>query len=152
MNAMKTRSGEQFAFESAHHSRLVNNEMALIYSAAVRHGGEVDGAAIGVLGIVFNWSALADSVMKNTPIDENDLASTRLVIADSNGTIVADSSGHELVEKVPQSWMEAANAKPLGFKPIAILDRPHCVGFARAPGYETYSTNWYSFITQPLSH
>jgi len=53
-NAMSSRSGEQFAFASAHESDLVDHKPSLIYSAAVRAGGDVHGTAIGVLGILFN--------------------------------------------------------------------------------------------------
>ncbi len=152
MGAMTTRSGDEFAFESAHRSNFVDNELALIYSAAVRRGGDADGAAIGVLGIVFNWHALAESVMKNTPIAPEERRTTRLVIADDQGNVVADSLGHELQEKIPRAWLDAVNAEGIGFKPVSIDGSPYCIGFAKAPGYETYSTDWNSFIIQPLSH
>lgn len=152
MDAMTTRSGDEFAFESAHRSNFIDNELALIYSAAVRRGGKAEGAAIGVLGIVFNWHALAESVMKNTPIAPEERRTTRLVIADDQGNVVADSLGHELQEKIPRAWLDAVNAEGIGFKPVSIDGSPYCIGFAKAPGYETYSTDWNSFIIQPLSH
>ncbi len=152
MGAMTTRSGDAFAFESAHRSNFVDNELALIYSAAVRRGGASNGAAIGVLGIIFNWHALAESVMKNTPISNQERKATRLIIADEHGKIVADSRGKELQESIPQAWLNAVNSEGIGFKQVSFDGSPHCIGFAKAPGYETYSTNWNSFIVQPLSH
>jgi hypothetical protein len=52
---MATRSGEQFAFATVLESDLADQKPSLVYSAAVREAGRVNGAAFGVLGVIFNW-------------------------------------------------------------------------------------------------
>ncbi|TWU56615.1 Methyl-accepting chemotaxis protein McpA [Rubripirellula tenax] len=147
--AMTTRSGEDFAFETAHKSSLVNDEASLIYSAAVRQGGRVDGSILGVLGIIFNWDALAQSVIENTPLREGEKETTRVMIVDEAGRVLADSGGQAMNESVPSSWMELVK-KHKRFSTISIDGIPFCLGFAHAPGYETYTTGWNSLIMQSI--
>ncbi len=148
--AMATRSGEQFAFEASLRCPLVNGESALIYSAAVREGGEALGRPLGVLGIVFNWSSLAESVMRNTPIASSERHGTRIMIVDADGQVMADSNISHRMECVPSAWMEAMRQEPKGYCQISIGGQPHCLAFADSPGYETYSTGWKSMILQAL--
>lgn len=149
-NAMASRSGEQFSFASAHESNLVDHKSSLIYSAAVRAGGDVNGIAIGVLGIIFNWEALAASIIKNTPLAANDRHSTRIVIVDNQGHILADSSARQTFDQIPAAWLDCAASSRKGFTKVKVNGQPHCLAFADSPGYETYSTGWKSLILQPF--
>lgn len=149
-NAMASRSGEQFSFASAHESDLVDHKSSLIYSAAVRAGGDVNGTAIGVLGIIFNWEALAASIIKNTPLAANDRHSTRIVIVDNQGNILADSSARQTFDQIPAAWLDCAASSRKGFTKVKVNGQPHCLAFADSPGYETYSTGWKSLILQPV--
>ncbi len=63
-SALQTRSGDEFGFEIVHASPLVDGAYILGYSCAVRSGGEADGQPIGVLGILFNWRGLAQTVVR----------------------------------------------------------------------------------------
>lgn len=148
--AMATRSGEQFAFEASLRCPMVNNESALIYSAAVRERGESLGRPLGVLGIVFNWSSLAQSVIRNTPVASSERESTRIMIVDAEGSVMEDSiSGHRM-EKVPAQWMDAISRGGKGYVQLSVEGQPHCLAFADSPGYETYATGWKSIILQRL--
>jgi Methyl-accepting chemotaxis protein (MCP) signalling domain len=149
--AMATKDGTAFAFESAHKSPLINDETTLIYSAAVRKGGKVDAPAIGALGVLFNWDKFAQSIVKNTPLAANERDTTRVLIADDQGRILADSFGRQLVETIPISWLECVESEAKGFKTESIDGKPHCIGYANAPGFENYTTGWNSLVIQPIS-
>ncbi len=148
--ALATRSGEQFAFESSLRCPLVNQESALIYSAAVREGGEPFGRPQGVLGIVFNWSSLAQSVIRNTPVAPSERQSTRIMIVDAEGQVMADSSAAHRMDSIPSSWLDEMRRQAKGYCQISVGGHPHCLAFADSPGYETYATGWKSLILQAL--
>ena len=152
-DALVTQSGDEYVFESAHRSSLVDDQPVLIYSAAVREGGRVDGKPLGVLGILFDWEGLAQTIVKQTPIAEDEKPNSRCLIADAEGNVLADSSGRQLESHLPasvQKVFEELREQPKGFADVNIDAVPHCVAYARAPGYETYSTGWNSFILQSL--
>ncbi len=66
-SAMATHSGDQFGFQSAHTSELVDGQPSLIYSCTVRENGQANGKVLGVLGVIFNWSSLAGPILRNLP-------------------------------------------------------------------------------------
>jgi hypothetical protein len=148
--ALATRSGDEFAFESAHRNRLVDDEVALIYSATVRKGGESGGDPIGVLGVIFDWEGLAQNIVNNVPLSDEERESTRTMIVDAQGRVLADSAGRQLEETLASSLIEPLRDSPKGYRMMTIDGRECCVGFARAPGFETYSTAWNSLIVQPI--
>lgn len=149
--ALATRSGEEFGFESAHRNPLVGDESSLVFSAAIRGTGGVDGAPIGVLGAIFNWDAFAKSIVTKTPLGEAERSATRVLITDDQGRILADSHGRQLGEHIPLSWIEPVEAHRKGFMTLSIEGRPHCLAYADAPGYETYTSGWNSLVIQPLT-
>jgi hypothetical protein len=99
-SAAKTRSGEEFGFQTAHRSQLVNNQPVLIYSCGVREDGNATGKLIGVLGIVFNWEALAQTIMKSVPLSAAEKKVTRCCIFDAKGKILADSMERHLSDSI----------------------------------------------------
>ena len=148
--AMATRSGEQFAFASALQCDLVDTKSSLIYSAAVREDGRVNGKAIGVLGIIFNWEALSSSIVANTPLNDRDRRNSRIAIVDPQGQILADSNARQSFDQIPSSWLESMSVSRKGFTKIDVNGKPHCLAFADSPGYETYSTGWKSLLLQAI--
>ncbi|NJN36326.1 MAG: hypothetical protein HC794_03785, partial [Nitrospiraceae bacterium] len=91
-DAMSTRTGGDFAFQTCHASPMVNGQRILAYSCAVRERGEAHGRVIGVLGILFNWDSLAQTIVKNTPLTEDEKKRTRCCIVDDAGLILADAA------------------------------------------------------------
>ena len=75
--AQRTKSGDEFGFQTAHRSELIDLQPALVYSCGVREGGLANGRLIGVLGIIFNWEALAQTIMKAVPLAAAEKADTR---------------------------------------------------------------------------
>jgi hypothetical protein len=150
-SAAKTRSGEEFGFQSAHRSQLVNNQPALVYSCGVREGGVATGKLIGVLGIVFNWEALAQTIMKSVPLTAAEKKLTRCCIVDAQGKILADSMERHLTESIDTRAFEPVFTQKKAFFIADYGGNQCCVAHARAPGFETYTTGWFSLIIQPTN-
>ena len=150
--AVSTKSGEEYGFQTAHESQLVNGQHALIYSCCVRENGEIFGKPIGALGIIFNWTDLAQNIVKNTPIEKEEWNSTRVCIIDANGFILADSSEHQLNDHI--QFSPKANDlvfnRARGFCIDVYKKDESIIAYAYSPGYETYATGWYSVIIQKL--
>lgn len=151
VSAQRTKSGEEFGFQSAHRSDLVRRQPALVYSCGVREGGLTNGRMIGVLGIVFNWEALAQTIVKSLPLSPAEKETTRASVIDSTGQVLADSSDRHLSETLDMSALPEVFARKKGFFTTRFQGRECCIGFAKAPGFETYSTGWYSLVIQPTS-
>lgn len=150
-SAMNTASGSEFGFQSAHQSPLVNNQRALVYSCSVRENGDANGAIIGVLGIVFNWDALAQAIVHNTPLSSDEKGSTRVMIVDEEGLVLADSNNRQLCETLPrEAFSSLFSARTKSFTSIVLDGRKYRIGYAYSPGFETYSTGWHSLLLQSL--
>ncbi|MES2605267.1 MAG: cache domain-containing protein [Pseudomonadota bacterium] len=148
--AMESRSGDHYGFQSVHASPLVKGQRVLMYSAAVRGGGKVHGKAMGALGIVFNYDALAQVIMRNTPISASLKAMTRVCITDAEGLVLADSAGKILQDTLEFPEREQLYEQEKGYLITELGSNRCCIAHARAPGYETYSTGWHSVIMQTL--
>lgn len=149
--ALQTQSGEEFGFHSAHPSSLVGGERVLIYSAGVRERGETHGNMLGALGIVFNWDALAQTIVNKTPLSPAEMKRSRVCIADSSGRVLADSQNQQLRDVLDFPGREQVMRKGKGFEIVMIDRRPHCVAHSPSPGFETYATGWHSFILQEMT-
>jgi hypothetical protein len=148
--AMSTASGEEFGFHSAHPSSLVNGERVLIYSAGVRERGDVHGALLGALGIVFNWDALAQTIVQKTPLSPAEMQRSRVCLTDASGRVLADTHGRQLRELLELPNREKILQESKCFEIGKIGGKTCCIAHARSPGFETYATGWHSFILQEL--
>jgi len=148
--ASRTRSGEEFGFQDVHPSALADGERVLVYACTVRDGGRVDGRVLGVLGIVFRWDALAQTVVQRTPLSAQEWTRTRVCIVDGRGQVLADSAGRMLQERIDFAGREALFKQARGAVLADLDGRVHCIAHAASPGYETYSTGWHSLILQSL--
>jgi hypothetical protein len=149
-SALKTRSGEEFGFESVHESPLVNGKRILAYSCCVRDTSGGGARPIGVLGILFNWDALAQTIVHATPLPVSEKAATRVCIVDSSGLILADTAGRMLVDTINFPHRADIFSEPKTAITVTIAGKPHCIAHAKSPGYETYATGWHSVVIQAL--
>lgn len=149
--ALQTRSGDEFGFEIVHASPLVDGAYILGYSCAVRRGGEADGEPIGVLGILFNWRGLAQTVVDRTPLTEEEKTRSRVCILSEEGVILADTQGAPLSGELRFPDRESIWTSPKCFSEVEEEAGQLLVAHAKAPGFETYSTHWHSVILQRLS-
>ena len=150
-SALQTRSGDEFGFEIVHASPLVDGAYILGYSCAVRRGGEVDGEPIGVLGILFNWRGLAQTVVDRTPLTDEEKTRSRVCILSEEGAILADTQGAPLSGELHFPERESGWSSSKCFTEVEEEAGQLLVAHAKAPGFETYSTHWHSVILQRLS-
>ena len=149
--AIKTRDGSQFGFQGVHRSpSLANGRHILVYSCGVREKGDAQGKLIGVLGIVFNWEALGQTVVNGTLLSEEEKARTRVCVVDPHGLVLADNAGRIIDETLflPEQRMLFATKKHhfvVNYKGEKAL-----IAHAYSPGFETYATGWHSLIIQTL--
>lgn len=149
-SAKRTTNGDEYGFETAHRSRLVNENSVLGYSCGVRENGQARGKLLGVLGIFFNWEEFAQTIMEQTPLSESERERTRCCICNDEGLILADSWGRQLDEKIELENLEQIFAEPKNFLIGNYDGNPACIAHAQAPGFETYSTGWHSLVMQQV--
>ena len=93
-------SGNEYGFQSVHSSELVNGENVLVYSCSVREGGEATGRIVGVLGVLFRYDDLAQTIVKNTPLSEAEKKVTRVCFTNGDRLMIADTQGRILEDTV----------------------------------------------------
>jgi hypothetical protein len=148
--ALATKSGEEFGFQTAHRCELVDRQPALVYSCGIRREGLANGPMIGVLGIVFNWEGLAQTIVKSVPLSAAEKSNTRCSIIDARGHVLADSNEKHLIDTVDVRVLADVFTRKKGFFVTQYQGHQCCIGHAKAPGFETYTTGWYSLIIQPI--
>lgn len=150
--AIHSADGDTYGFSMEPESSLVHHQAALVYSCGVRQGGEKHGKTVGSLGVLFNWKGLADPILQNIPVCAAERSVTRAYIIDRDGTILASNQDHSHGQKLALSNFRALHESPKGFFLDTIDNQTMCVGHAKAPGFETYSTGWLSVVMQPVSN
>jgi len=141
-SALNTGSGNEFGFESVHRSSLVRGERVLVYSCKVCQGGNADAKPLGVLGVIFKWDSLAQTIVEATPIEAADRDRTVVAILDEQGHVLAISPPRASLTLDQRAVLEP-DKNSLETK---VGGRPALVAHARSPGYETYRTGWHSVI------
>ena len=149
-SAKQTRTGDEYGFETAHNSDLVNDNSVVGYSCGVRKNGRCNGELIGVLGIFFNWEEFAQSIMAQTPLSESEKTTTRCCICNDEGLILADSWGHQLQEHIELNNREVIFAQEKNYLIDSYDGKAACIAHAKAPGFETYTTGWHSLVIQSV--
>jgi hypothetical protein len=150
-SAMRTKNGGEFGFQTVHHSPLVSNNLALIYSCAVRENGDTKGNIIGTLGVIFKWESLSQTVIQHTPIDEEEKKNTRICIVDDDGVILADSDNKILKDKFVFDKKTSLFSEKKNYMFTEYGGMDTCIAHALSPGFEGYSTGWHSLIIQKLA-
>jgi hypothetical protein len=147
--ALASADGSEFGFAAEPVCALVGGKHVLVYSCAVRRGGDVHGEVVGVLGILFDWDALAKTIVRRTPLTQDEWARTRVCIVDGDGRVLADSAEHQEAQLEMNGWKHL-----LGQARGSVVTRLHghtlCIAHAASPGYETYRTGWHSLILQDV--
>jgi len=144
--AMKTRSGDEFGFQSVHRSPLVNHQRSLVYSCGVRAKGESQGELLGVLGIVFNWDSLGQTILDRMPLSPNEKQRAIACFVDAEGNVLADFPAGSLRDTFDSSLFEGLRQGQKGYGIHHFCGREYCAGFASSPGFETYATGWSSLV------
>jgi hypothetical protein len=141
--ALETRDGTEFAVADVYEAPELEGRAVATYSAAIRARGETNGAAIGVLGIFFDWASQAQSVVDGVRLSADERATTRCLIVDARRRVLAASDRTGVLrENIVLDTQGQAMGHTQGTDGTM-------VGFALTPGYETYKgLGWYGVIVQ----
>ena len=146
--AMATQSGDEYGFQTAHASALLKDQQTVAYSAAIRNEDGGVTRKCGVLGILFDWLGLAQPILDQMPLPSYEEDSTEAFIVSQDQIILASRSGLNVGEKFQLPEFQRVQESDMGFYNASQNGMRLCVGHAKAPGFETYSTNWYSVVLQ----
>lgn len=147
--ALVSNSGDEYSFQSAHESRLVNNQQSLIYGCGVREDGNSRGRLLGVLGVVFNWRSFSQAILQNLPLDAAEAEKTTAMFVEPDGCPVASYGQPIFEQRFPVERFDSLFRKN-GYSFETIEGRPYCVAHAIAPGFETYSSGWHAILLQRM--
>jgi hypothetical protein len=140
--ALATREGSEFVACDISKNQPLGGSNVATYSAAIREGGRNNGAALGVLGIFFDWDKQSEAVVKGVRLTEEERAVTRCLLVDARHRVIAASDGQGLFE--PYSIQTDS-----GSMGSYVDSSGNLVGFALTPGYETYAgLGWYGVVVQ----
>jgi hypothetical protein len=143
-DALAARSGDDFAVADVARCPHLGNAPVATYAAAIRAGGESDGAPVGVLGIHFDWGPQADAVVQGVRLTPEEAPRTRVLILDAASRVLAASDGRGVLEErmeLPGALRAAPGAARL---PDGSLVAAH-----PTPGYETYrGLGWRGVLVQ----
>ncbi|WP_192036068.1 cache domain-containing protein [Halomonas sp. YLGW01] len=139
-DAMATANGDAFTVADIDRNPQLENAAVATYATAIRRDGEQNGAAIGVLGIFFDWSPQAQTVVDGVGLTEEERAHSRVMLLDAQHRIIADSRGPASLD---ETFSLAPGERERGYDG----DTERLVAFARTPGYETYrGLGWYGVV------
>jgi hypothetical protein len=140
--AMATPTGQDFIANDVDRIAELNGAPVATYAAAIRQGGAVDGAAIGVLGVHFDWRPQAQAVVAGVRFSQEEGARSRVMILDQNLRVLASSDAAGELQEIVTLDLSRGD---MG----SYRDGDSTVGYARTPGYETYAgLGWYGCIMQ----
>ena len=150
-SAAAGRSGDEYGFEGLHRSPLAGGERSLVYSCTVRTGGEARGEVLGVLGIVFKWDDLAQTIVDEAPLLPGEAERTRVCVVDDAGRVLADAGppiGSDADPGKVDAGRLASFREARGFSLEEIGGRDVLAAHAASPGYEGYRTGWHALVLQ----
>ena len=142
--AMGTRTGEDYVALNVDAARALGGAHVATYATAIRAGGAANGAAIGALGIFFDWAPQAAAIVGGVRLSDEEKARTRCLLLDADNRVIAASDGSGLLmERYP---LESRSATRDGYY---MTNDGSMVGFALTPGYETYrGLGWHGVVVQ----
>jgi hypothetical protein len=141
--AMMLRSGSDFAVADVTTEPLLGHSQIATYATGVRRGGKADGELLGVLGIHFDWAPQAKAITEGIRLSDEERASTRVLMIDTNGLVIAASDGKGILsERIHLRTEGQASGHYTEVNGVM-------TAFHRTPGYETYAgLGWYGVIVQ----
>lgn len=149
--AMSSTSGDEYGFDTVHHSPRINDDYTVIYSCKIHQDGNPENRVIGVLGAVFKWKEFAQKIVNETPLSPEEKTKTRVLICDGEGNILADTKERILAQKIKFNGKDELFQKEKGFAVVEKNEIKKLVCHALSPGFEGYkSKNWHSLIIQDM--
>lgn len=143
--AFATASGDAYVVDDIYRDPLHDNKLVAVYATAVRMGGKVDGRAIGVLGVFFDWDEQSRIIVQSEPsLSPEEWGRSRVMLLDHHFRIIAASDGQGLLTHF--SLDHKGQQKGYYF-----TQQNELVAYARTLGYQEYDgLGWYSVIVQKM--
>lgn len=140
---MVTANGDSFAVCDVAAVPALDDAQVATYATAIRAGGAVQGRALGVLGIFFDWAPQAEAIVNGVSLAADERAASKVMLLDARHRVIASSRpemlGHTYPLKPEDEW---------GY----YLRDGKLVAYGLTPGYETYrGLGWYGCIESPLN-
>lgn len=141
--ALATTAGDQYHVADIFDCPIHKNRPVAVYSTAVRRGGELRGAVLGVLGVFFDWQEQSDVIVRDEPnLTPEEWEYSRVLLLDNAGRIIAASDGQDLYKK----FSPAINT---GEEKGHFTKEGKLIAYAKTCGYEDYDgLGWYGVIVQ----
>ena len=150
-NAMGTKDGTEYGYETVHKSPSINDDYTVTFSCKVHQDGDPQKQVIGVLAAIFNWKTFAQQVVNDTTLTAEEKDKTRVLICDNSGNILADTKEQILQEPFNFTGRTELFKKPQGFTVQKRNEKTQLISHALSPGYEGYcSSEWHSIIVQEI--
>lgn len=142
---MDLGSGDEFVVDDIGPSPSHDNKAVAMYAVAVRENGLINGAPLGVLGLVFDWEQQGTiTVRDEPPLSPEEWPRSRCLLLDSKMRVIASSDGQGLYE--PYQIQTGSEKRGSYYLPNGDI-----VAFARTIGHETYDgLGWYGVIHQKM--
>jgi hypothetical protein len=149
-SAINSHGGEDYGFQSVHVSELINNQRTVAFSSCVRTNGELHGSPVGVLGVLFHWDNLAQTIINGAPLSPDEKAKTRVCIVNDSGMVLADSRNGQLRDSLDFPDRQNLFTNKKGYVIARYEGIPCCIAHANSPGFANYSSGWHAVLIQPL--
>lgn len=141
--AQRLASGNDYAVADVTRADPLGGAQVLTYAASVRENGDPFGRPVGFLGIHFDWEPQARAIVEGIRLSEQEWASSRVMLVDAGGRILASSDGQGTLR---ETFRLDHHGRRSGYTtdPDGRL-----VAYHLTPGYETYpGLGWYGVIEQ----
>lgn len=139
--ALQTTSGDDYVCADIAQNAHLQGAAVATYATAVRENGDPRGKIIGVLGVHFDWTPQAQTIVTGLRLTPDEWAHTRAMLLDHDGRVIAASDNCGLLnETYPLEHQGRAQG-------AYVAANGDTVGFSLTPGYETYKgMGWYGCV------
>ncbi|MGY5150322.1 MAG: methyl-accepting chemotaxis protein [Candidatus Nitrosopumilus sp. bin_68KS] len=145
---MLKNNEKEYGFDIIHNTQASGISTNLVFSSKIHKNGDVSDKVIGILGIVFGWERFTKTIFDQTPLRENEINSTDLLILDSNGNTLSEN------KKIKDFTFENDLLSSIdGAKNYQIIPSGNSeviLSNCKSKGYEGFSTGWHSVIIQSI--
>jgi len=132
-SALATDSGNKYVASDIYDDPLHDNRAVAVYAAAVRRGGEINGEAIGVLSVFFDWQEQSRVIVKKEPnLSPEEWEISRVMLLDDKQRIIASSDGSGMYSHFPLNTGG-------GSKGHFLNQKGDLVAYARTLGYQDFN-------------
>ncbi|QJQ94374.1 MULTISPECIES: methyl-accepting chemotaxis protein [Halomonadaceae] len=141
--ARQTSSGDDYVVDSVKPSKAHQQRKVLVYAAAVREKGDVNGKVLGTLGVYFDWERQGATIVDTEAALPPEIKQrTTILLLDGDRRVIASTSP----ELMFTQWPLKEDGRASGSYED---DLGNTVSFARTLGYQEYDgLGWFGVVVQ----